>query len=234
MDNRRFSVEDPTSISRVRRDVRWHSFFSSVIQHSFFKAFILMIIISNAFIIALEEEYNNTGLFKVAEWVFLIFCALEFCMKVYVEPRGFWRSGSNVFSAALLYIEHISIYCEEALREQQAAQKRRKQKRTMKQLIGSQVSKLKKWSDTNVRADENFPQIIQQLRMSLSDSDYVVTKDKSSSLTFLQSYLTTLRHQDTTLARLQQIYEEMLEVLSELMELQQEDQREEKDDGDAP
>ncbi|KAL7848762.1 hypothetical protein SRHO_G00203850 [Serrasalmus rhombeus] len=123
---------------------------------------------------------------------------------------------------------------EEALREQQAAQKRRKQKRTMKQLIGSQVSKLKKWSNTNVRADENFPQIIQQLRMSLSDSDYVVTKDKSSSLTFSQIYLTTLRHQDTTLDRLQQIYDEMLEVLSELLELQQEDQREEKDDGDAP
>ncbi|KAL7824300.1 hypothetical protein SRHO_G00345910 [Serrasalmus rhombeus] len=70
--------------------------------------------------------------------------------------------------------------------------------------------------------------------MSLSVSDYVVTKDKSSSLTFLQIYLTTLRHQDTTLARLQQIYDEMLEVLSELLELQQEDQREEKDDGDAP
>ncbi|KAL7824301.1 hypothetical protein SRHO_G00346430 [Serrasalmus rhombeus] len=450
MDNRRFSVEDPTSSSRVRRDVRWHSFFSSVIQHSFFKAFILMIIISNAFIIALEEEYNNTGLFRVAEWVFLIFYALEFCVKVYVEPHGFWRSGSNVFSAALLLLFLVAVFaegatsffsmqnfrpiralrilkiisfsptlqalvvmlakamkralyvmclvffimfifavagvlyfgeqatgdvghwgnlwsalltvfglitldswvdllkkvdslgvaysrlfpiifilvghfvffnmlvglvimevepmmkaceealqeqeqeaaqkrrkqkrhfriisstsqfknstseealqeheqeaaqkrrkqkrtmkqltgsqrmmkdCEEALREQQAAQKRRKQKRTMKQLIGSQVSKLKKWSNTNVRADENFPQIIQQLRMSLSDSDYVVTKDKSSSLTFLQIYLTTLRHQDTTLARLQQIYDEMLEVLSELLELQQEDQREEKDDGDAP
>ncbi|KAL7848754.1 hypothetical protein SRHO_G00203770 [Serrasalmus rhombeus] len=64
MNNRRFSVEDPTSSSRVRRDVRWHSFLSSVVQHSFFKAFILMIIISNAFIIALEEEYNNTGLFR--------------------------------------------------------------------------------------------------------------------------------------------------------------------------
>ncbi|KAL7848768.1 hypothetical protein SRHO_G00203910 [Serrasalmus rhombeus] len=379
MDNRRFSVEDPTSSSRVRRDVRWHSFFSSVIEHSFFKAFILMIIISNAFIIALEEEYNNAGLFKVAEWVFLIFYALEFCMKVYVEPRGFWRSGSNIFSVALLLLSLVAVFAEgatslfssqnfrpiralrilkvvsfsptlqalvvmlakamkralymmcivffimyifavagvlyfgeqatgdvghwgnlwsalltvfglitldswvdllkkvdslgvaysrlfpiifilvghfvffnmfvglvimevermtkdreEVLREQQAAQKKRKPKRTMKQLIGSQVSKLKKWSDTNVRTDENFPQIIQQLRMSLSDSDYVVTKDKSSSLTFLQIYLTTLRHQDTTLDRLQQIYEEMLEVLSELLELQQEDQREEKDDTAAP
>ncbi|KAL7875710.1 hypothetical protein AOLI_G00106730 [Acnodon oligacanthus] len=72
---------------------------------------------------------------------------------------------------------------------------------------GFGVSKLKKWSDINIKTDENFPRIIQQLRMSLSDSDHIVTKDKSSSLTFLQIYLTTLRHQDTTLEKLQQIYD---------------------------
>ncbi|KAL7875673.1 hypothetical protein AOLI_G00106360 [Acnodon oligacanthus] len=107
---------------------------------------------------------------------------------------------------------------EESLQVREAAQKRKK-KRTMKQLIGSQVSKLKKWSDTNVRTDENFPQIIKQLRMSLSDSDHIVTKDKSSSLTFLQLYLTMLQHQDATLDKLQQIYDEMQEVLSELLKL---------------
>ncbi|KAL6491147.1 hypothetical protein MHYP_G00014920 [Metynnis hypsauchen] len=350
MDSRRFSVVDPASSSRVRRDVRYHSFISSITQHSFFNAFILMIIIINAFVIALEEEYNNSGLFWVAEVVFLLFYVLEFCMKVYVEPRGFWRSGFNIFSSALLLLSLVAVFAEgatsffsfqnfrpfrtlrvlktisfspslqaqvvmlakvmkravqqgtlstggglgsalltifglitldswvdllrkvdslgvaysqlfpiifilvghfiifnmfvrlvimevermtkareeESLQEREAAQKRRKQKRTMKQLIGSQVSKLKKWSDTNIKTDENFPRIIQQLRMSLSDSDHVVTKDKSSSLTFLQIYLTTLRHQDTTLDRLQQIYDEMLEVLSELLELQQEDQREEQ------
>ncbi|XP_036452591.1 cation channel sperm-associated protein 3-like [Colossoma macropomum] len=88
---------------------------------------------------------------------------------------------------------------EESLQEREAARKRKKEKKTMKQLIGSQVSKLKKWSDTNVKTDKNFPQIIQQLRMSLCDSDHVVTKDKSSSLTFIQLYLTTLRQQDATL-----------------------------------
>ncbi|XP_037399583.1 cation channel sperm-associated protein 3-like [Pygocentrus nattereri] len=83
---------------------------------------------------------------------------------------------------------------EEALQEREAAKKGAKKKRTMKQLIGSQ-----KWSDTNIKTDENFHRIIQQLRTSLSDSDHIVTKDKSSSLTFLQNYLTTLQHQDTTL-----------------------------------
>ncbi|KAL7848759.1 hypothetical protein SRHO_G00203820 [Serrasalmus rhombeus] len=300
MDNRRFSVEDPTSSSRVRRDVRCHTF-SSVIQHSFFKTFILMIIIINAFVIALEEEYNNAGPFralvvmlaKAMKRALYVMCLVFFIMFIFavagvlyfgeqatgvVEHWGdlafalltifglitldswvdllrkvdslgvaysrlfpiiFILVGDFVFfnmfvGLVIMEVERMMKDREEVLREQEAAQKRRKQKRTMKQLIGSQVSKLKKWSDTNVRADENFPQIIQQLRMSLSDSDYVVTKDKSSSLTFLQIYLTTLRHQDTTLDRLQQIYEEMLEVLSELLELQQEDQREEKDDRAAP
>ncbi|KAL6490974.1 hypothetical protein MHYP_G00013190 [Metynnis hypsauchen] len=136
----------------------------------------------------------------------------------------------NMFvGLVIIEVERITKAREEkSLQEREAAQKRKK-KRTMKQMIGGQVSKLKKWSDTNIKTDENFPRIIQQLRMSLSDSDHIVTKDKSSSLTFLQIYLTTLRHQDTTLDKLQQIYSEMLEVLSELLELQQEEQREEEE-----
>ncbi|KAL7880632.1 hypothetical protein SRHO_G00028860 [Serrasalmus rhombeus] len=382
MDSRRFSVEDPTSSCRVRRDEQCHAFISSLTQHSLFRAFILMIIIVNSFVIALEEEYNNPGLFREAEWIFLILYVLEFSMRVYVEPRSFWRSGFNIFSSALLLLSLVAVFAEgatsffslqnfrpfralrvlkiisffpslqvrlwfvvlakaikravyvmclvvfimyifavagvlyfgeqatgdtehwgdlgsalltvfglitldswvdllrkvdglgvaysrlfpiifilighfiffnmfvglvimevermtkareeEALQEREAAKKGAKKKRTMKQLIGSQVSKLKKWSDTNIKTDENFPRIIQQLRMSLSDSDHIVTKDKSSSLTFLQIYLTTLQHQDTTLDRLQQIYDEMLEVLGELLELQQEEQREEEEhEGDA-
>ncbi|KAL7880626.1 hypothetical protein SRHO_G00028800 [Serrasalmus rhombeus] len=380
MDSRRFSVLDPTSSCRVRRDEQCHAFISSLTQHSLFRAFILMIIIVNSFVIALEEEYNNPGLFREAEWIFLILYVLEFSMRVYVEPRSFWRSGFNIFSSALLLLSLVAVFAEgatsffslqnfrpfralrvlkiisffpslqalvvvlakaikravyvmclvlfimyifavagvlyfgeqatgdtehwgdlgsalltvfglitldswvdllrkvdglgvaysrlfpiifilighfiffnmfvglvimevermtkareeEALQEREAAKKGAKKKRTMKQLIGSQVSKLKKWSDTNVKTDENFPRIIQQLRMSLSDSDHIVTKDKSSSLTFLQIYLTTLQHQDTTLDRLQQIYDEMLEVLGELLELQQEEQREEEEhEGDA-
>ncbi|KAL7848764.1 hypothetical protein SRHO_G00203870 [Serrasalmus rhombeus] len=300
--------------------------------------------LSNAFVIALEEEYNNAGPFR-------FFCPAGgrvglsdlLCVAVL---RGFWRSGSNVFNAALLLLSLVAVFAEgatsffsmqnfrpiRALRvlkivsfsptlQALVVMLAKAMKRALyvmclvffimfifavagvlyfgeqatgvvehwgdlalalltifglitldswvdllrkvhslgvaysrlfpiifilvghfvffNMLVGLvimevEVSKLKKWSDTNVRTDENFPQIIQQLRMSLSVSDYVVTKDKSSSLTFLQIYLTTLRHQDTTLARLQQIYDEMLEVLSELLELQQEDQREEKDDGDAP
>ncbi|KAL7880601.1 hypothetical protein SRHO_G00028550 [Serrasalmus rhombeus] len=378
MDSRRFSVEDPTSSCRVRRDEQCHAFISSLTQHSLFRAFILMIIIVNSFVIALEEEYNNPGLFREAEWIFLILYVLEFSMRVYVEPRSFWRSGFNIFSSALLLLSLVAVFAEgatsffslqnfrpfralrvlkiisffpslqalvvvlakamkravyvmclvlfimyifavagvlyfgeqatgdtehwgdlgsalltvfglitldswvdllrkvdglgvaysrlfpiifilmghfiffnmfvglvimevermtkareeEALQEREAVKKGAKKKRTMKQLIGSQLSKLKKWSGTNIKTDMDFNRIIQHLRMSLSDSDRIVTKDKSSSLTFLQIYLTTLRHQDATLDKLQQIYDEMLEVLSELLELlelQQEEQREEEE-----
>ncbi|KAL7860744.1 hypothetical protein AOLI_G00170930 [Acnodon oligacanthus] len=375
MDNgRRFSVVDPTPSSRERRDVWFHSIISSITQHSFFNAFIMIVVIINAFIIALEEEYSYPGLFWVAEEVFLLLYVLEFVMKMYVDPRGFWRSAFNIFNSALLLLSLVAVFTEgaasffswqnfrpfralrvlkiisffpslqalavmlakamkralyvmslvffimfifavagvlyfgeqatgdvehwgdlssalltifglitldswvdllrkvdglgvaysrlfpvifilvghfiffnmfiglvimevermtkarekESLDEREAAQKRKKPKKTMKRLIGGQISKLKKWSDTNIKTDENFPRLIQQLRMSLSDSEYVITKDKSSSLTFLQMYLTTLRHQDTTLDKLQEIYGEMIEVLSEL-ELQEEEPREENE-----
>ncbi|KAL7843012.1 hypothetical protein AOLI_G00245240 [Acnodon oligacanthus] len=374
MDNgRRCSVADPTPSSRGRRDVRFHAVISSITRHSFFKAFMMILVIINAIVIGLEVEYINPGLFWVAEQVFLLLYVLEFLMKVYVDPRGFWRSAVNVFSSALLLLSVVAVLAEGAAsffswqnirpfralrilkiisflpslqavvvmlvkamkralyvislvffimfifavagvlyfgeqatgdvehwgdlgsslltifglltldswvdllrkvdglgvaysrlfpfifilvghfiffnmftglvimevermtkaREEsliaREAEKRKKPKKTMKQLIGDQISILKKWSGTNIKTDENFPRIIQQLRMSLSDSESVITKDKSSSLMFLQIYLTTLQHQNTTLDKLQDIYSEMMEVLSELLELQEEEQREENE-----
>ncbi|KAL7842973.1 hypothetical protein AOLI_G00244850 [Acnodon oligacanthus] len=92
LDNgRRCSVVDPTPCSRGRRDVWFHSIISSITQHSFFNAFITIVVIANAFIITLEEEYSSAGLFWVAEQVFLLLYVVEFVMKVYVDPRGFWR-----------------------------------------------------------------------------------------------------------------------------------------------
>ncbi|KAL7875609.1 hypothetical protein AOLI_G00105720 [Acnodon oligacanthus] len=309
-----------------------------------------MIIIINTLVIALEEEYSNPGLCRVAEWVFLIFYVLEFCMKVYVEPHGFWRSGFNIFSSALLLLSLVAVFAEgatsffslqnfrpfRALRVLQiisfspslqalVLMLAKAMKRAVYVMclvffimfifavagvlyfgeqatgdvehwgdLGSglltilglitldswvdllrkvdglgvaysrlfpiffilighfiffnmfvglvimevEVSKLKKWSDGNIKTDENFPQIIQQLRMSLSDSDHFVTKDKSSSLTFtdLSDHAATPRHNPgkvsivpTNFTVMQQIYDEMLEVLSELLELEQEEQREGKE-----
>ncbi|KAL7880555.1 hypothetical protein SRHO_G00028090 [Serrasalmus rhombeus] len=224
----------------------------------------LFIIINKSFVIALEEEYSNPGLFGEAEWIFLILYVLEFSMRVYVEPRSFWRSGFNIFSSALLLLSLVAEAMKRAVYvmclvffimfifavagvlyfgEQTTGDTEHwgdlgsalltifglitldSWVDLLRKVDGLGVaysrlfpiifilkghfiffnmflglvimevdaSKLKKWSDTNVRTDEHFPQIIQQLRMS--DSYRIVTKNKSSSLTFPQIYLIMLRHQ---------------------------------------
>ncbi|KAL7886932.1 hypothetical protein AOLI_G00046530 [Acnodon oligacanthus] len=74
----------------------------------------MIVVIISAFVIALEEEYSNAALFRVAEEVFLLLYVLEFVMKVYVDPRGFWRSAFNVFGSALLLLSLVAVFAEGA------------------------------------------------------------------------------------------------------------------------
>ncbi|KAL7864488.1 hypothetical protein AOLI_G00159080 [Acnodon oligacanthus] len=87
MENgRRCSVVDPTPSSRGRRDVWFHSVISSITQHSFFNAFIKIAVIINAFVIALEEEYSNAGLF----WALVVMLAKAMKRALYVMSLVFF------------------------------------------------------------------------------------------------------------------------------------------------
>ncbi|KAI4893252.1 hypothetical protein NFI96_018863, partial [Prochilodus magdalenae] len=94
-----------------RRDAQFHTLISSITQHPFFEALTVFITILDMVVIALTVEYINPGMCRRK---FLFLYALEFSLKVYVEPRGFWKSGLNVLSTALLLVSLVAVFIEGA------------------------------------------------------------------------------------------------------------------------
>ncbi|KAI4899942.1 hypothetical protein NFI96_032086, partial [Prochilodus magdalenae] len=97
-----------------RRDAQFHTLISSITRHPFFDALTVFITILDMAVIALTVEYISPGMYKVPEKVFLFLYALEFSLKVYAEPRGFWKSGLNVLSTALLLVSLVAVFIEGA------------------------------------------------------------------------------------------------------------------------
>ncbi|KAM9500020.1 cation channel sperm-associated protein 3-like isoform 2-T2 [Salvelinus alpinus] len=64
----------------------------------------------------------------------------------------------------------------------------------------------------------NFTKLVEQFNKSLRHTDYTVMEDLSTSMSFIDIYLTTLDHQDTTTNKLQQLYSEAILILSDLLE----------------
>ncbi|KAI4901814.1 hypothetical protein NFI96_029550 [Prochilodus magdalenae] len=114
MDETGYSQRDPTARPRVRRDAQFHTLISSITRHPFFEALTVFITILDMAVIALTVEYINPGMYRVPEKVFMFLYALEFSLKVYAEPRGFWKSGLNVLSTALLLVSLVAVFIEGA------------------------------------------------------------------------------------------------------------------------
>ncbi|KAI4871332.1 hypothetical protein NFI96_009818, partial [Prochilodus magdalenae] len=94
-----------------RRDAQFHTLISSITRHPFFEALTVFITILDMVVIALTVEYISPGMCR-RKCLFLY--ALEFSLKVYAEPRGFWKSGLNVLSTALLLVSLVAVFIEGA------------------------------------------------------------------------------------------------------------------------
>jgi cation channel sperm-associated protein 3 len=77
----------------------------------------MLIIIANVITIALETEYHasspyigNAAVPDEFEYLNLIYLAvytLEFILKIYVEPRRYWKSGYDKFDFVILAISYF-------------------------------------------------------------------------------------------------------------------------------
>ncbi|XP_076857250.1 cation channel sperm-associated protein 3-like [Brachyhypopomus gauderio] len=106
----------PTATEAVlvwKRRITFNSYVAEITQHHLFDAFITASIILNALFMALETDYNlkyeNFQFFKIAEDLFLVVYIMEFLMKLYVDPRAYWKNGYNVFDTIILAVFIITI-----------------------------------------------------------------------------------------------------------------------------
>ncbi|KAK6474954.1 cation channel sperm-associated protein 3-like [Huso huso] len=103
-----------TSRKKVRRDFEFHNYVTRITQRSLFNGVIMTTILLNALFMALETDYDLKyrlfGFFEIVDQLFQAIYTMEFLMKVYVEWRGYWKSGYNVFDAFILALSFIPMF----------------------------------------------------------------------------------------------------------------------------
>ena len=75
-----------------------------------FNGFIMGTILLNAVIIAMETttlSETHPLLFTVSDNIFLGIYILEFVLKLYAEPVGYWKNYYNVFDFTVLVISSV-------------------------------------------------------------------------------------------------------------------------------
>ena len=86
-------------------------------QSSVFNGFIMVVIVMNSFVIGFEtvEEWKvpHKNVFKALDELFLAIYTMEFLMKLYAEPRGYWKSSYNRFDFSILALSYVQVIMDE-------------------------------------------------------------------------------------------------------------------------
>ncbi|XP_029555371.1 cation channel sperm-associated protein 3 isoform X2 [Salmo trutta] len=124
---------------------------------------------------------------------------------------GYFIFFNMFIGVVIMEIQHATKRFENEVqseREASLTQKKhaiiQRQKNEIRNLIQSQTG--------------NFTKLVEQFNKSLRHTDYTVMEDLCTSMSFIDIYLTTLDHQDTTANKLQQLYSEAILILSDLLE----------------
>ena len=76
----------------------------------------MVMIALNALVIGFEtvEEYKQaySNVFKALDEFFLAIYTMEFLMKLYAEPRGYWKSSYNIFDFSILALSYVQVMNE--------------------------------------------------------------------------------------------------------------------------
>lgn len=73
----------------------------------------MVIILINSIVVGLETiehlKQSYPGVFFSLNTTFLVIYTIEFGLKVYAEPREYWRSSYNIFDFAVLGLSYIQV-----------------------------------------------------------------------------------------------------------------------------
>ena len=87
------------------------------LQSSVFNGFIMGVIVLNSLVIGFEtvEEWKqtHTNVFKALDEFFLAIYTMEFLMKLYAEPKGYWKSSYNRFDFSILALSYVQVIMDE-------------------------------------------------------------------------------------------------------------------------
>ena len=78
-----------------------------------FNAFVMLVILINSLVVGLETidnlKKNNADAFFTLNTIFLVIYTIEFALKVYAEPKNYWKSSYNIFDFAVLALSYVQV-----------------------------------------------------------------------------------------------------------------------------
>ena len=99
------------SRKRVRFDANFHKFIRHLTETNVFNGFIMFTIMCNALTVALETSYDMKASFvdgfMIFDEVFFAIYTVEFFMKIYAEPKNYWKSSYNIFDFLILVVSLV-------------------------------------------------------------------------------------------------------------------------------
>ena len=104
--------EESEENEKIRCDHKCHRVIQIITESSIFNGGIIFIIIMNAFFMALEtdafiKEAIGSDVFKGLDYFFLVLYSVEFIMKIYAEPKNYWKSTYNLFDILVLALSYV-------------------------------------------------------------------------------------------------------------------------------
>ncbi|XP_055036315.2 uncharacterized protein [Misgurnus anguillicaudatus] len=91
----------------------FYDFVLSICQSRQFTAFILLIIFLDNILIfdlIIPALKNVPAFSKVTDGFFLLMYVVEFFMKVYIDPQGYWRNPLNILSSIVVMLSCIFVF----------------------------------------------------------------------------------------------------------------------------
>ncbi len=78
-----------------------------------FNGFVMLVILLNSLVVGLETvedlKRENAQTFLILNKVFLVIYTVEFLLKLYAEPVGYWKSTYNRFDFAVLALSYVQV-----------------------------------------------------------------------------------------------------------------------------
>ncbi|EDO37902.1 predicted protein, partial [Nematostella vectensis] len=226
-----------------RFDYNFHKFVQKVTTSSLFNGSIMFVIVGNALCIGLEtvddykDVYENT--FKTLDEFFLSVYTMEFFMKLYAEPRAYWKSSYNIFDFSILgmsYIQVLVIALIDTIRHSVV-----NVVILLTMLMGffavvgyyifgyeADTGDKKNWGNLSTamltlftfvtRSSQyaNFEEMTRSFQQTLRHDDYVIMADPCTNPTWIETFLATTDHLDLYTFRSQQLHFQIANVLADM------------------
>jgi len=107
----------PIAESDFEVDSQFHQFICLIVHSTFFTRFIMLVILLNSVVIALDMELKNKSQFQIQLFpalnnLCLAIYTIEFFLKLYSDARQYWYSTYNVFDFVILIMAYVDLVLE--------------------------------------------------------------------------------------------------------------------------